>query len=80
MFRLRLFTFFIRPAFCRGEHTLRVPAELFTENRKRLAERLRATNKVPAGAYVLLQGGESETRHCSDHEPIFRQAGLVFLN
>lgn len=63
----------VEPAFCRGEHTLRVPAELFTENRKRLAERLRATNKVPAGAYVLLQGGESETRHCSDHEPIFRQ-------
>nr|XP_022338059.1 xaa-Pro dipeptidase-like isoform X2 [Crassostrea virginica] len=57
----------------RGKHTLRVPAEPFVQNRKRLAERLRTTNKVPAGSYVLLQGGKSETRHCSDHEPIFRQ-------
>nr|XP_022342246.1 xaa-Pro dipeptidase-like [Crassostrea virginica] len=57
----------------RGKHTLRVPAEPFVQNRKRLAERLRTTNKVPAESYVLLQGGESETRHCSDHEPIFRQ-------
>ncbi|XP_078338865.1 xaa-Pro dipeptidase-like, partial [Crassostrea virginica] len=65
-----IYIFFI---FCRRKHTLRVPAEPFVQNRKRLAERLRTTNKVPAGSYVLLHGGESETRHCSDHEPIFRQ-------
>ena len=60
-----------QPAFCRGPHTLTVPAELFQENRKRLCESLKG--KVGSGAIVLLQGGEAETRHCSDHEPIFRQ-------
>ncbi|XP_076112841.1 xaa-Pro dipeptidase-like isoform X1 [Mytilus galloprovincialis] len=60
-----------QPAFCRGPHTLTVPAELFQENRQRLCERLKG--KVPTGAIVLLQGGESQTRYCSDHEPIFRQ-------
>jgi hypothetical protein len=63
--------FYYRPAFCRGPHTLTVPAELFQENRKRLCESLKG--KVGSGAIVLLQGGEAETRHCSDHEPIFRQ-------
>ncbi|KAH9495541.1 hypothetical protein Btru_013529 [Bulinus truncatus] len=47
--------------------------ELFQENRKRLCERLKATGKVPSGSYVLLQGGVSETRNDSDHEPLFRQ-------
>ncbi|XP_033754940.1 xaa-Pro dipeptidase-like [Pecten maximus] len=60
-----------QPAFCRGVHTLAVSADLFKINRKRLCEILK--NKVPKGALVLLQGGESETRHSSDHEPIFRQ-------
>ncbi|VDI06320.1 Xaa-Pro dipeptidase [Mytilus galloprovincialis] len=60
-----------QPAFCRGPHTLTVPAELFQENRQRLCERLKG--KVQSGAIVLLQGGESQTRYCSDHEPLFRQ-------
>ncbi|XP_060066154.1 xaa-Pro dipeptidase-like [Ylistrum balloti] len=60
-----------QPAFCRGVHTLAVSSDLFKINRRRLCERLR--DKVPKGAIVLLQGGESETRHSSDHEPVFRQ-------
>uniref|UniRef100_A0A0B6ZVL4 Xaa-Pro dipeptidase n=1 Tax=Arion vulgaris TaxID=1028688 RepID=A0A0B6ZVL4_9EUPU len=62
-----------QPSFCRGEHTLDVPMELFQLNRDRLCERLRATGNVPAGAIVLLQGGVAETRNDSDHEPLFRQ-------
>ncbi|XP_076112843.1 xaa-Pro dipeptidase-like [Mytilus galloprovincialis] len=60
-----------QPAFSRGPHTLTVPAELFQENRQRLCEKLKG--KVPSGAIVLLQGGDSQTRYCSDHEPLFRQ-------
>lgn len=69
--------FIFRPAFCRGDHTLTVSSELFKCNRKRLCERLQANKNVPKGAIVLLQGGESETRHCSDHEPLFRQVSLI---
>lgn len=28
---------------------------------------------MPDRSFVLLQGGESTTRYCSDHEPVFRQ-------
>ncbi|XP_067651229.1 xaa-Pro dipeptidase-like isoform X1 [Haliotis asinina] len=61
------------PTFCRGTHTLSVPMELFRENCRRLSEQLRQNKDVPDGAIVLLQGGESTTRYCSDNEPIFRQ-------
>lgn len=60
--------------FERGLFTLRVPMELHNLNRKRLVEELR---KVPSlkgkTAVVILQGGPSTTRYCSDHEPLFRQ-------
>ena len=62
-----------RPAFCRGDHTLKVSMEMFQENRQRLCQRLRDNSKVPKGAIVILQGGTEETRYCSDHEPLFRQ-------
>ena len=62
-----------RPAFCRGDHTLKVSMEMFQENRQRLCQRLRDNSKVPKGAIVILQGGTAETRYCSDHEPLFRQ-------
>ncbi|XP_076448877.1 xaa-Pro dipeptidase-like isoform X2 [Babylonia areolata] len=61
------------PAFCRGEHTFKVSMDLFKENRERLCQRLQDNGKVPKGAIVILQGGASEYRYCSDHEPIFRQ-------
>ncbi|KAK3085937.1 hypothetical protein FSP39_010986 [Pinctada imbricata] len=63
----------VRSAFTRGPHTLTVSAELFKLNRQKLCERLRTNSEVPRGGFVLLQGGISETRHCSDHEPVFRQ-------
>ncbi|WAR13342.1 PEPD-like protein [Mya arenaria] len=63
----------VEPAFCRGSHTMVVPMLMFKQNRDRLCERLRKNSKVPKGAIVVLQGGESFTRHCSDHEPVFRQ-------
>ncbi|XP_050398695.1 xaa-Pro dipeptidase isoform X1 [Patella vulgata] len=61
------------PAYSRGTHTLEVPMELFGQNRQRLCEALRKDPRVPKKAIVLLQGGESTTRYCSDHEPLFRQ-------
>ncbi|KAK7492264.1 hypothetical protein BaRGS_00016561, partial [Batillaria attramentaria] len=63
----------VEPAYCRGDHTLKIPMEVFKENRQRLCQRLQANTKVPKGAIVILQGGASETRYCSDHEPVFRQ-------
>lgn len=59
--------------FNRGLHTFAVPAKLFKENRERLCERLRNVENLEKNAYVLLQGGKSTTRYCSDHEPLFRQ-------
>lgn len=60
--------------FTRGPHTLAVPMKLHAVNRKRLLSELNHVdslrNKVSA---VILQGGEAVTRHCSDHEPLFRQ-------
>lgn len=47
--------------------------EMFKENRDRLCQRLRDNPNVPKGAIVILQGGSSEMRYCSDHEPLFRQ-------
>ncbi|XP_037085390.1 xaa-Pro dipeptidase-like isoform X2 [Pollicipes pollicipes] len=59
--------------FCLGEHTLKVPLELHRLNRQRLCKELRSTDGVPAGAVVVLQGGEATTRYCSDAEHEFRQ-------
>ena len=52
---------------------------MFKQNRERLCERLRKNNNVPKGAIVILQGGESVTRHCSDHELLFRQVSLCTI-
>jgi len=50
---------------------------MFKQNRDRLCERLRKNPKVPKGAIVVLQGGEADTRNCSDNEPVFRQVYLT---
>ncbi|XP_060585509.1 xaa-Pro dipeptidase-like [Ruditapes philippinarum] len=63
----------VEPAYCRGSHTLVVPMLMFKQNREKLCARLRQNKDVPKGAMVLLQGGEADTRNCSDHEPLFRQ-------
>ncbi len=53
--------------------------ELFAINCARLCEALRgaAEGGVSEGrAIVVLQGGESKTRYCSDTEDVFRQVSL----
>jgi Xaa-Pro dipeptidase len=59
--------------FWKGGETLKVPLELFKLNRQRLCEALRSHRTLPADSFVLLQGGTSEMRYCTDHEPLFRQ-------
>ena len=56
-----------------GNDTLSVPMEMFALNRRRLCEKLRETEGVSDRAVVVLQGGESRTRYCSDTEEVFRQ-------
>ena len=61
--------------FTRGPHTLSVKKELHSLNRKRLLDKLTACLETlnVSRCLVLLEGGSFETRHCSDHEPLFRQ-------
>ncbi|KAK6624514.1 hypothetical protein RUM44_011373 [Polyplax serrata] len=57
--------------FSMGENTLKIPMVLFAENRKRLCRKLKV--KVPKGAIVLLQGGDSLNLYSTDVEYVFRQ-------
>ena len=50
---------------------------MFKENRERLCERLRADPNYQPGSVILLEGGVSEMRHSSDHEPVFRQVSKL---
>jgi len=62
--------------FSMGLNTLRVPVQLFSENRTRICSRLKDTPTVPAGAVILLQGGGDQgvcEGDSSDVGPIFRQ-------
>ena len=62
--------------FTMGLNTLKVPVELFAENRRRLCERLRGLQEVSQGAVILLQGGGDQGRcegDSSDVGPISRQ-------
>ncbi|KAI0229666.1 Xaa-Pro dipeptidase [Lamellibrachia satsuma] len=52
--------------FSMGEHTLAVPMTLHKVNRRRLCERLGTRSDVPEGAVIVLQGGDSFPRYCSD--------------
>lgn len=57
-----------------GSDSLKVSMKLFANNRTSLLARLRATNPdLPKSSIILLAGGKGMTRHCSDHEEIFRQ-------
>lgn len=56
-----------------GDKSLKVAMSLFALNRKNLIERLKNHSKLPKSSIVLLKGGESKTRHCTDHEELFRQ-------
>lgn len=47
--------------------------KLFAENRKSLLDRIRAVRDLPRASMILLEGGVGTTRHCTDHEDVFRQ-------
>lgn len=52
---------------------MKVSMSMFALNRKRLCKKLAENEKVPKGAIVVLQGGEQQTRYCSDTDVVFRQ-------
>lgn len=57
-----------------GENALKVSMKLFALNRKNLVDRLKkCVPNLPKSSIVLLQGGQATTRHCTDHEDLFRQ-------
>ncbi|XP_037104305.1 xaa-Pro dipeptidase [Syngnathus acus] len=62
-----------QPVFWLGNDTLRVSAELFAENRRRLCNGLRAKENLESNSVVVLQGGEQQQRHCTDTDVVFRQ-------
>ncbi len=62
-----------------GEKTLKVTMQLFSSNRTKLVERLRALPQLPKTSIVLLQGGKAQHRHCTDHEELFRQVNSPSL-
>eukprot|EP00051_Salpingoeca_urceolata_P026513 m.477614 g.477614 ORF g.477614 m.477614 type:complete len:503 (-) comp20885_c0_seq1:124-1632(-) len=55
-----------------------VPIAMYAENRRRLTQRLQDAEGVPAGAVAVFQGGASNFRYDSDHEPLFRQESSFF--
>lgn len=59
-----------------GEKALKVPMRLFALNRERLLDRLRNVPDLPKSSIIILEGGKVETRHCTDHEHLFRQVAL----
>ncbi|KAI6214512.1 Aminopeptidase P domain protein [Aphelenchoides besseyi] len=65
-------------SFWRGNNTLKVSAELFAQNRRRLFDALK-DKKLPSGSVVLLQGGNESTRYNTDAEELaFRQESYFF--
>ncbi|MBA0701146.1 hypothetical protein Goari_026883 [Gossypium aridum] len=54
----------------------KVPMELHVSNRQKLLKSLRqhlSNSSRPHHGFVLLQGGEEQTRYCTDHIELFRQ-------
>eukprot|EP01095_Lingulamoeba_sp_RSL-Kostka_P012819 TRINITY_DN514_c1_g1_i1.p1 TRINITY_DN514_c1_g1~~TRINITY_DN514_c1_g1_i1.p1 ORF type:complete len:526 (-),score=228.66 TRINITY_DN514_c1_g1_i1:107-1684(-) len=56
--------------FSMGLDTLVVPMSLHSKNRKRLLEFFK---NEPQNSFLVFEGGKQETRHATDHEPLFRQ-------
>jgi Xaa-Pro dipeptidase len=54
-----------------GPDTFRVPMELHRVNREKLLRMFKADSKN--GEVIILKGGESQNRHETDHEELFRQ-------
>jgi len=55
-----------------GKHTFTVAMSLFRNNRERLCCNL-MKESPPSNSYVLLEGGQQETRYSSDTDIVFRQ-------
>ncbi|TKR88439.1 hypothetical protein L596_012686 [Steinernema carpocapsae] len=65
-------------SFDLGGKTHHVPAKLFVDNRRRLADELRKLPVKP-GAFVVLQGGIAKHRYNTDSEDLpFRQESYFF--
>lgn len=63
-----------KESFCRGDHTMEVPMALYKLNRERLCQRLKENSKLASGALIILQGGDSHQRYCTDVDvATFRQ-------
>lgn len=62
-----------RAVYWLGNDTLRVSADLFAENRRRLCAALKAKDGVSPQSVVVLQGGEQKQRYCTDTDVVFRQ-------
>lgn len=56
--------------FSMGLDTFKVPMTMYAENRAKLIKELSSGKHQ---GIVVVQGGEEETRHCTDHELLFRQ-------
>ncbi|MCD7452497.1 hypothetical protein HAX54_017126 [Datura stramonium] len=60
-----------------------IPMELHSLNREKLFNSLRdhlTSCARPLQGFVFLQGGEEQTRHCTDHLELFRQESyFVYL-
>ena len=63
-----------------GDKSLKVAMKLFALNRYNLIKKLKENSNLPKSSVILLQGGESKYRYCSDHEEIFRQVNKKHLD
>lgn len=68
-----------RAVYWLGNETLRVSADLFAENRRRLCAALKAKDGVLPQSVVVLQGGEQKQRYCTDTDVVFRQVWSLLL-
>lgn len=68
-----------RAIYWLGNDTLRVSADLFGENRRRLCAGLKAKDGVLPQSVVVLQGGEQKQNYCTDTDVIFRQVWSLLL-
>lgn len=68
-----------RPIYWLGNDTLRVSADLFAENRRRLCAGLKEKDSVLPQSVVVLQGGEQKQRYCTDTDVLFRQVPSLSL-
>ena len=55
--------------------------DLFALNRRRLTEKLKKADNIPPKSFVVLQGGATQNRYCTDAAMVvFRQVGITIYN